>query len=260
MVALPDVFLLSGLLWLFTIAAHLVVGGKLYSSFGPRYRAFCIYMLVAAVQMSVLFCVRWLSSAYYWTWLATEVIVWVLYVLILLELYHLVLQDYPAIMTTGRRFLVWTLGVSVILSAMTLFADLTHAHGPQTVVVYSWILERGILFSLTLYLLIIGLFVARYRIVLRRNAALHTNLFFLYFVSTTLAYFFLTISGQTATDLTNLVLLAISAVCLTVWILKFEVAGEKAMIGSRPASEDATRLFNQLDELNAALGRLAKKS
>jgi hypothetical protein len=42
------------------------------------------------------------------------------------------------------------------------------------------------------------------------------------------------------------------------WILKFEVAGEKAVFGSRPASEDATRLFNQLDELNTALARLAK--
>lgn len=259
MVALPDLFLISRLIWIFSIAAHFVVAAKMFRlGFGPRYRGFCVYMVAAGTQLAGLFCVRWLSSDYLWTWLATEFTIWILYIVVLLELYHLVLEDYPAIMTTGRKLLVWTLGVSVFISGLSLYADLTHAQGPQTMVVYSWILERGVLFSLTLFLLILGGFVARYRLVLRRNATLHTTLFFFYFVSSTLAYFILTLTGRTATDSVNLALLCVSSLCTTLWIVNFEVVGEKAVISSRPASEDATRLFSQLDELNTALARLGK--
>lgn len=253
MVALPDLFFLSRLLWILTVAAQLVVAAKIIAvGLGSRYRAFCVYMAASACQAALLFCQPWLSNSYARVWVITEPVIWLLYILVLLELYGLVLQDYPGIRTVGRRLLLVTLIAALLISAIASYRDIAKSRQPIDI---EWALERGVLFALTVFLFLITLFVAHYRIVLRPNAALHTILFFFYFLSSTLAFFVLILAGRTATDGVNLALVVVSSLCLTLWIVSFDPAGERQVVPVGAPAGDATRLLKQLDELNAALLR-----
>jgi hypothetical protein len=255
MVAVPDLFLFSRLLWLFSIAAHATFAVKLFTTgLRHRYPAFFVYLVAAGVQFSVHFCLPWLSMTYMWTWVATETIISVLYVLVLLEADVLIFQDYPAITAAGRKALWRILPVAIMVSGFTLYPDLAHASGQRAILVYFSMLERGILFSLTLFVLLFLFFVVRYRLALRRNIVLHTLLFGVYFLCSTLAYFILNVTGQAVDDEVNVGLLGVSALALVFWTMRFEPAGEKPVAAGPRASEAETiRLINQLDALNTVL-------
>src|SRR5437868_5041108 len=90
---------------------------RLYcQSLHRRYRFLFIFLCFQVIRsLGLLAISTWWRphprNAYAWTWLRTEPVVWLLYILVVLELYALVLQKYKGLQTVGR----W-----VFLIAMTL--------------------------------------------------------------------------------------------------------------------------------------------
>ena len=65
------------------------------------------------------------KDLYFWAYLLTQPALWLLYVLAVLELYSLALRKHPGIASMSRWFMLGALLTSVLLSALTLPADLS---------------------------------------------------------------------------------------------------------------------------------------
>lgn len=201
------------------------------------------------------------TRAYAWAYLLTQPVVWFLYIVTCLELYALVLRNHPGIATVGRRTLLAALTIAVLVSALTLQADLQGPQGNAKILVYYGVIERGISFSLVVFLLIILFFAIRYPIPLKRNIALHAIVFSIFFLTSSMALFLMNVTGFEIRRLVSTALLAIADACLVAWLLLLTPAGEERTVVLRQhlAPEDEGRLLEQLEAINASLSRIARK-
>src|SRR6266545_1001959 len=78
-----------------------------------RYRIFIVYLIFRACRSILLLFFDRRSHGYVYAFEATEPMLWILYVLVVLELYSLVLEQFPGIYTAGRRVLWAALAVSI---------------------------------------------------------------------------------------------------------------------------------------------------
>jgi hypothetical protein len=194
-------------------------------------------------------------------YLLTQPLLWFLYIVTVLELYGAILREHPGIATLGRRTLMAGLVVAVAVSGLTLQADL---QGPSTnarILVYYGVVERGIAFSLVVFLVIMLLFLARYPIPLKRNLAVHAIVYSVFFLSSALALFVMNVTGFEVRRMVSTALLAIADACLVAWLVLLRPAGEEqtVVLRQRLTPQDEVRLLEQLEALNASLSRSLRK-
>lgn len=225
------------------------------------YAWFFVYLCVGVTQFLIAFPLNPGTNAYAWTYLISQPVIWFLYILIVLELYSLVLRNHKGIATLGSWTLSAALGISILISLLTLLPDLGRAAGPYPVLGYYTVIERGVISSLVVFLLLITVFMLWYPVSLNRNIVLHVIVYFVYFLSSTVAFFVRNVSGYEFTGTVSAILIAIADVCLLAWIVFFNRRGEASTLVLRRQfhPQDEERLVKQLDAINAALLKAAKR-
>ncbi|HTQ58011.1 MAG TPA: hypothetical protein VMI94_26280 [Bryobacteraceae bacterium] len=254
---------MAGILNSVFVAATAALGFRLLTvGLYRRYRAFFIYLLFAAVREGVLSALNPSSNEYYYIWAYTEPVEWVLYVLVVLELYSLVLQDFQGLATVGRWALIAGVVLAVAASGLSLIAPSQHTDQGH-LMMYYYVAERAVYFSLVVFLLTILGFLLQYPITLNRNIIVHSMVFSVYFVSITILYVVLSTRGlgQEMVQRVGYVMNAINIAAMGVWLVMLNSAGEVRKQQLRPAwmpgrEED---LVNQLNHLNTALLRATRK-
>jgi hypothetical protein len=119
-----------------------------------------------------------------------------------------------------------------------------------------FVVERGLVFSLAIFLLILLAILTRFPIPLTRNVILHSGVFSALFLSNTLGLMFHSVR---VSEVTNTVLMGISAACVLVWALLMDDRGERALFHLPYIAEDQEhRLVAQLDTLNSTLLRTGR--
>jgi len=100
-----------------------------------------------------------------------------------------------------------------------------------------------------------------YPVPLSRNVFVHTVVYAVYFLSLTMTYFVRNVAGPDVVLPLNIVLQAVTVLTLLAWIVLLSPAGEQVVISVRPrwAPEEEQRLVRNLDSINAALLRAARK-
>ncbi len=203
------------------------------------------------------------TFAYFWAWAATEPIHLVWYVLIVLELYSLVFQDYKGIASLSRWALLAGLAVSLTVSSLTLSLDLRRpAQGVVGAVLRClMVLDRGVLSSLVLFLLFLALFLHWCPVPLSRNLVVHCIVFAGYFLSGATIILVRNITGWQVTQRVNIALMSTSLVCLLVWIVCLNPRGEarKVLIRKQWGAGEEDELLQQLASINSTLRRAARK-
>ncbi len=254
---------LSGLLWVVTILAGALTVAKLYKLQLHRvYRVFWLYLAVRTARSALFyFLLADRPSAYSWAWLLTQPFMWAFYVLIVLELFSLVLQDFPGIYTFSRRVLAAGLVVGVALSAASLWLTSGPAPVKFPVLRFYTMIERGVDTSLVIFLLILAAFLSWYPVPLRRNALAHTIVYCVYFISSTAVLLIRDRVGPQVYAIVNTGVLAISSLCAIAWLFLFSRQGEvrKTSLRSSVRTGDAERAVEQLSALNRSLTRTGRR-
>jgi hypothetical protein len=259
------VYIVSGpsilsLLWGFSIVANATAALRLYQlDLNRVYRFFFAYLVLTTARSLVLlpFSVR--ENTYGLIYLATIPILWVFYILIVLELYSLVLQNYSGIYSLGRWTLYGALFFSVTVSVLTLIPS----WGNETSKLLFWCttVERGVDFSLVIFLLMILIFLSRYPVALNRNIIVHCVVYTVFFLGTSMTILVRNVVGHELMRELNNVLQVINAACYLVWIFFLTRAGESriTMLRHNWSPEDEQRLIEQLNTINNTLLRAARK-
>jgi len=221
------------------------------------YFFFFLFLVFEVVRSLVLFPISPKSGLYYWIFVVSQPISWLLYVFVVLEIYSLAFKEHPGIASLSRWVLSAALLAAIGISALTLGADLSKpALSFKLLVLYS-VIERGVVSSLLLFLLLITAFLVFFPLPVRRNLAIHTTIFSAYFLSTALALFTRNVAGYQTSRIISTVLLGIDIICFTLWIFLLKQAGETIVqpIRRRWHPDDEARMLQQLDAISSVLLR-----
>lgn len=204
---------------------------------------------------------KFAGNVYGVTWAVTEPVLWILYVLIVLEMYGLVLQKYPGIASLGRWAVFVGLGIALAITALTLSADFSNPSEKFPLLRLMLVAGRGIASSLVIFLLLITTFLSRYPVPLSRNVIVYSIVYAVYFLSASITMLVRNVAGADTVDLVNMVNSMIAVLCIGVWVRYLNRAGERQTVtlGHRWKPEQAQHLIEQLDSINATLLRTARK-
>ncbi|MCX6619575.1 MAG: hypothetical protein NTY38_00555 [Acidobacteria bacterium] len=255
-------WLFEQILWLVTIAATAILASRLYYTKLHRVYPWLFgYLLVRFVRSLILLDLSPKQTAYGAFWLYTEPLLWLLYVLIVLELWSLILSRFPGIASASHWAVTAALGISIVLSLLTLTADLSIPIVKYPVIVYFNLIRRGLYSSLVLFLLLMIVFLRWYPVPLSRNLITHTIIFGVYFMSYAAGLLVRNLLGFEVTRVFSTVQQAIAMLCMGSWIFLLKKSGEDRKLKLRPAISDSDeqRILKHLDALNASLLHTGRK-
>jgi len=221
-----------------------------------RYRVFFFYLVFETLRATAVISLGQSSDSYQKFWVVSEPVEWLLYVLVVLEISSLVLQDYKGLSTAGRWVLITAVVGALLASGISLLApSLLTGQGP--LMRYYYVAERAVYFSLVVFLLSnLGLLM-QYPITLNRNTILHSMVFSVYFLGNTVIYLLLSMRGYDTLPAVVVGMDMITLAALATWLVRLKPAGELSKLRLRPQwmpgkEED---LIGQLNHLNMALLR-----
>jgi hypothetical protein len=248
---------MASMLNLLIVAGTAVLSVRLFASdLYRRYRIFFFYLIFATLHVGVFACLTPGGRAYEQVWVLTEPVEWLFYVLVVLEIYALVLQDYRGLSTVGRWALITAVLVALLASAISLMAP-SQLTGQGHLIRYYYVAERAVNFSLVVFLLSILVFLMQYPITLSRNIIVHSMVFSIYFLGNTVLYLLLSMSRIGSMTVTVYSLSAITLAAVGAWLVLLNPAGELRKLRLRPQWMPGREeeLVSQLNNLNAALLR-----
>ena len=197
------------------------------------------------------------SPRYQQIWVLTEPVEFGFYVLMVVELYKLVLENYKGLYSLGRWALYGSLVISVGISAITLLPRIKPSL-PQRSKVMFYVLatERGIQTGLAIFIILILCFLSFFPVKLSRNVRMHALVFSTFFLSNTFVMLMRSLFGMHLADEVNIMLMSITVASLVAWLTLLRATGEDSGVARAPIGpEHESRLLAHLDSLNAALLR-----
>jgi len=225
-----------------------------------RYRVFFLYLIFASLRLGVSASLQQSSDAYQKFFVLTEPLEWLLYVLVVLEIYALVLGDYRGLSTVGRWALIIAVLVALLASGVSLMAP-SQLTGQGHLMRYYYLAERAVYFSLVVFLLSILGILMQYPITLSRNITVHSMVFSVYFLGNSVLYLLLSMRGYGSAPMVGYALSVVTLAAVGAWLVMLNPAGELLTLRLRPhwMPGREEELASQLTHLNAILLRATRK-
>lgn len=246
-------------MWLLGSGALGLVAGRLYwLGLHRKYPFFFAFLLFRTARTLTLLLLSRNRQRYALVFLITQPVVWASYVLVVHELYSLVLQGYQGIRSLGRRALYGGLAIGVFVSATSLILSWEGPIEAFPILIKAMQLERGVAFSLVVFLIIIAGFLVVYPVPLNRNVTVHTFVYFVYFLTLTGVLLVRQMGGAGANAFFRSAELGVSVVCASIWLFFISRRGEETVLRRRemvPAPASEKRLLDTLEAFNTALLR-----
>jgi len=250
-------------LWILNLLGSALVIWRLYFvRIQKTYRLFFAYMVMALLRSLILFRFDPRSETYYQIWVLTQPLLWLLFVLVVSELYSLVLRDYRGIYSVSRWFFYGATMFSALVSMTTVFV--TMAVGSTTrrpLLYYSALIERGVVTGLAIFLFLLLALVAWFAVPLSRNLLTHCCVYSAYFLSNNAIMLYWHTGGKNAEYWVSVWRLSIALACYCCWAFLLTRQGEErtASFGFGRSPLEEKRLLGQLESINATLLRTARK-
>ena len=201
------------------------------------------------------------SRAYFRFWLITEPINWAFEILVVRELCGLVLARYKGLCSLGRWTMYAGIAISGAISLASMLPRIPDALSHRSRLLFYWYgADRGINFALGIFLILMVLAASRYPVPVSRNVVLNASVFTAVFLSSTLASLLRTVFDFRVSSQTNVMLTAVNAASLAVWLFVLTPKGEEIRVElAHFHPEHETRILQRLDQINRLVLRLAER-
>ena len=184
---------------------------------------------------------------------------WILAYLVVLELYRLILEDYPGIASVGRKAVTWSMGLAIVVSMIYAIPDLRASTGPFPILRIYYIAERSTVLGLLLFLVLIQLFLVRYRLKLSPNRRIYATGYALYFGVSVAQDVIFTSLGIRVVDAVGVWMVVADGLVLLIGATLLSREGEvRVQLEAVDSSSDRARLQQQLTDINRLLARAAR--
>jgi hypothetical protein len=243
----------------FWIGCHGVLLWRLWSQkLVGLYPFLAVFLGAEALQNIALFTIRPRSTLYGWTYVASNPILWILTYLVVLELYRLILEDYPGIAAVGRKAVTWCMGMAILISIAYAIPDLRSSAGPFPILRIYYIAERSTVLGLLLFLVLIQLFLVRYKLRLSPNRRIYATGYAIYFGIAVAEDVIFTSLGIRVVDTVGLWIVVADGLILLAGAALLRSAGEIPVHLEPDSGTERAHLQQQLTDINRMLSRAAR--
>jgi hypothetical protein len=235
---------------------------RLYTAgLAHKYKIFFVFVIFHTLYVPLSLVLDQGSDAYFWFWVYTQPLVLVLYIWVVTELIRLVLARHRGFYTAGRWAMYVGITVSAVISAATLLPKMTPEMPQKTKYLwYCFAAERAVDFSLAIFLVLMVALLNLYAVPLSRNVLVHAVVFTMFFISSSLCTILRNVFWLKYQDSVNTALTAITLACILAWLVFLSPQGEEASVKAPwYGPEQEERILSQLDTINAALLKMARK-
>ena len=245
---------------LFSTVCQAILLWRLWSQkLAGVYLFLTIFLAAETIQDLILIPVRPRSTMYGTIFLISSPIVWILAYFVVLELYRLILEDYPGIASVGGKAVTWCMGLAIIVSIAYAIPDLRTTSGQFPVLRIYTIVERSIVLGLLLFLVLIQVFLLRYRLRLSPNRIVYATGYALYFgIFVAQDVIFAALGIRVVYTYTLWIVAAGNIVLLAGAALLSSKGEVRVQLESTDSSADRARLQQQLADINRLLSRAAR--
>jgi hypothetical protein len=221
-----------------------------------RYPWFFGYLLVATLQIFLLPFFPFDSIYYLYYYLVTQALLTFFCTLIVLELYALVLRDLSGIASASRRYLKICLGLAIVGSLALLLIEKT-PHGSVSTFM---VIDRALLTSLLIFVLMLTAFLVYYPIPINSNLVVYSIGYAVYFMAKASGLLVKNTTHAWGRQL-DVVVITASMVSMLFWLVGLSRQGEQKalIIGHRWNREDQDKVLERLKALNASLLRPGRR-
>jgi hypothetical protein len=241
---------------LFLLLGSALIALKLYrTGLSRRYPCFFIYFIFRIPNSIWPFLFNSSGRRYEQIWLVTSPIVLIFYVLLVLELYRLVLENYKGLYSLGRWVFYLSLAISIAISAISLLPKITPGMPQRSkFMFYELATERGVDTSLAIFIIVMLCFLSIFRVKLSRNVRVLALVYSVFFLSNTFVLLMRSLFGLRMVDEINTLLYGVTAACVLAWLVLLNPS-EETTKPTRIRFEKGyeARLLSHLDALNSAL-------
>jgi NADH:ubiquinone oxidoreductase subunit K len=226
-----------------------------------RYRVLFAYLILRVPYITCSLFLNVNSPVYQKLFIITEPLFWAFYILLVRELYGLVLERHRGVYTLGRWVMYLATAVSVTVSLLSLLPRITPAMPQRSRIMgYIYATERGVDFSLAIFILLILFFLSRYPVLLSRNVLVHAVVYSIFFLSNTLGLVLHSVFGLHLKTEVDMLFMGTASACVVAWLVLLNARGEEVrLIAPHFGRGDEQRILLQLDSLNSTLLRIYQK-
>jgi hypothetical protein len=166
-------------------------------------------------------------SAYASIWILTEPVVWISYVLLVLDLFFMVLENYPGLKTVGHWVCLACLSFSVFVAALF---TLLCCRGYTKSILSSYATIGGtMMFSLAVFMFVSLSLLASYPIAWDRNVVVHAGVCGLLIIGAGASYLLHCMDAARFSYAVNVGTQMLVIACLSAWMLLLKPNGEQRL-------------------------------
>ena len=231
----------------------------LLSGLASTYRYLTIRAAFECLRVGIAYYIPKKTELYAHYYFATQPILWILDVLMLLEVYTTVFNAQKGIATFSRRVILIAMAISAGLALVT-FAFRPASTLSETLAAVAT-LERAVNISLLCFIILLIGFLTWFPVRLSRNTLVHSTVFSVYFALRAIVSLIRTSIPMDLWLALNIIVMSASVLSILVWILRLTVHGEQVTVrsGLRRDAVDQERLMEQLESINRSLLRTARE-
>ncbi len=247
----PGLAVLQSVLYYLTLPMYFVVAWVLYRrGLWASYRYFWAGIIVEGISVAVEVATAGLKGYQKMIYLTVQPVIYVFYVLMVIEVFRKVFVRFPGIARFAQRVIVVSMVVAFAFAIATLGGEV---HQKFSVVQWYSVALRAISTALWVYLILIAAFLVWMPVPLARNSIRHSVLFFFYFMSASAVHYRLNIGDQTFYRMANLFISAITLLALISWAWLLKPDGEIAPTNPATPRSGVSTLLNRLESINKSL-------
>lgn len=242
---------------------HIALAARLLTSgLWRSYQWLTWLSVVSALRLGITPFLKPGTNRYFWWWAATEVCLWLVFVILTLDLQSQIFRRFPGLATFSRRFLKITLSVAIPLSLLSIYPALNSERAGGPIIILSLLaVQRAIFTSLIIFLVALIGALLLYRIELQRNTVIHAFVFFLYFLAKAGIIFLVESMGYQMHAFASAALMVASETCVLIWLLSLRRSGEQVpvRVGRAWDPEQSEQLVRRIGALNASVHRARQR-
>ena len=248
------------LFYLNFIAQLVLLLRLLYFRLYRTYLSLFLYWLLQALPSVVLLAIPIHSHRYVYIYWGAQTINVLMAVFVVQDVYRIALLEHPAVASFARRTVLAAMALAAIVALSGITLDSTVVAGQSPAIHRFATFERTMNFVILLFLLLISVLLLWFPIKVRRNIVVYISGFVLFSASRSFGLLLTNILPPSDTRAVSTVLLALTLLCLAIWIGGIQPEGElvTATPGYRRNPETMQRLSSQLDSINTALARFIR--
>jgi|GEM_PF-3437109 len=248
------------LFYLNFLAQLVLLSRLLYFRLYRTYLSLFLYWLLQALPSVALMAIPIHSHRYVYVYWAAQTINVLMAVFVVQDIYQIALREHPAVASFARRTVLAAMALAAIVALSGIGLDSTVIGGQSPAIHRFATFERTMNFVILLFLLLISVLLLWFPIKVRRNIVVYISGFVLFSASRSFGLLLTNILPPGDTRSVSTVLLALTLLCLAIWIAGIQPEGElvTATPGYRHNPETMQRLSRQLDSINTALTRFIR--